>query len=105
MWYANKLDITTMYFHGWDSAFLGTGTPANTDLPVGAQAPTWNGGLFDTPYMFHPQFIVINRYELLRSSRQALPFVPDPFTPGVSVPAADFGDLASLVFGYRHVPS
>ena len=23
MWYIKNLDITTMYFHGWDSAFLG----------------------------------------------------------------------------------
>jgi hypothetical protein len=104
MWYANKLDITTMYFHGWDSAFLGTGTPANTDLPVGAQAPTWNGGLFETHYMFNPQFILINRYELIRMSRQALPVVPGPFTPGVSVPSADFGNIDSLVFGYRYYP-
>jgi len=29
MWYFKKLDITTMYFHGSDSAFLATNTPAN----------------------------------------------------------------------------
>jgi hypothetical protein len=104
MWYANKLDITTMYFHGWDSVFLGTGTAANTDLPAGAQAPTWNGGLFETHYMFNPQFILINRYELIRMSRQALPIVPGPFIPGVSVPSADFGNIDSFVVGYRYYP-
>ncbi len=104
MWYANKLDLTTMYFHGWDSAFLGTGTAANTDLPAGAQAPTWNGGLFETHYMFNPQFILINRYELIRMSRQALPIVAGPYVPGVSVPSANFGNIDSFVVGYRYYP-
>src|SRR6266481_8023266 len=54
--------------------------------------------------MFNPQFILINRYELIRKSRQALPVVPGPFTPGVSVPSADFGNIDSLVFGYRYYP-
>ena len=104
MWYANKLDLTTMYFHGWDSAFLGTGTAANTGLPAGAQAPTWNGGLFETHYMFNPQFILINRYELIRMSRQALPIVAGTYVPGVSVPSADFGNIDSFVVGYRYYP-
>jgi len=104
MWYANKLDLTTIYFHGWDSAFLGTGTAANTDLPAGAQAPTWNGGLFETHYMFNPQFILINRYELIRMSRQALPIMAGPYVPGVSVPSADFGNIDSFVVGYRYYP-
>jgi hypothetical protein len=104
MWYANKLDVTTIYFHGWDSAFLGTGTAANTDLPAGAQAPTWNGGLFETHYTLNPQFILINRYELIRMSRQALPILAGPFNPGVSVPSANFGNIDSFVVGYRYYP-
>src|ERR1700674_5198270 len=55
MWYFNKLDVTTMFFHGWDSAFLGSNTPANQLLPTGARAPTWNGGLFETHYNLNPQ--------------------------------------------------
>ncbi len=27
MWYLKKLDVTTMYFYGHDSAYLGTNTP------------------------------------------------------------------------------
>ena len=104
MWYVKKLDLTTMFFHGWDSAFLGTGTPANAPLPAGARAPTWNGGLFETHYTLNPQFILINRYELIRMSRQALPIVAGPFNPGVSVPSGDFGNIDSLVFGYRYYP-
>jgi len=93
MWYVKKLDITTMYFHGWDSAFLGTSTPANMALPAGAQAPTWNGGLFETHYNLNPQLILINRYELIRMSRQAFGTNPD-----------DLGNLDVLTFGYRYYP-
>jgi hypothetical protein len=105
MWYVKKLDITTIYFHGWDSAFLGTNTPANMALPIGAKAPTWNGGLFETHYNFNPQLILINRYELVRMSRQALPIVAGGgFVPGVSVPSANFGNVDILTFGYRYYP-
>jgi hypothetical protein len=98
MWYVKKLDITTMYFHGWDSAFLGTGTRAIDALPTGAQAPTWNGGLFETHYNFSPQFILINRYELIRMSRQA--FGPTSATPTPS----NLGNIDTLTFGYRYYP-
>jgi hypothetical protein len=93
MWYIKKLDVTTMYFHGSDSAFLGTNTPANSPLPTGAQAPTWNGGLFETHYTLNPQFILINRYELIRMSRQGF-----AATPG------DLGNVDALTFGYRYYP-
>jgi hypothetical protein len=93
MWYVKKLDVTTMYFHGWDSAFLGTNTPANSLLPAGAQAPTWNGGLFETHYTLNPQFILINRYELIRMSRQAFATNPD-----------DLGNVDAVTFGYRYYP-
>src|SRR4030088_2291893 len=36
LWYIKKLDFMTMYTHASDSAFLGTGTPAYTPLPLGA---------------------------------------------------------------------
>ncbi len=112
MWYVRKLDITTIYFHGWDSAFLGTNTPANMALPAGARAPTWNGGLFETHYNFNPQLILINRYELVRMSRQAAPIIPGSVgvttAPGTSivtgVPSSDFGNLDQLTFGYRYYP-
>ncbi len=92
-WYIKKVDITTMYFHGWDSAFLGSNTPANTPLPTGAQSPTWNGGLFETHYAPNPQLVLINRYELIRMSRQV--FATNP---------ANFGDMDVLTVGYRYYP-
>jgi hypothetical protein len=105
MWYVKKLDFTTMYFHGWDSAFLGTGTPANAPLPTGAKAPTWNGGLIETHLNLNPQLLLLNRVETVRMSRQALTIDPTvPFTPGVSVPSSNFGDTDVATFGFRYYP-
>jgi hypothetical protein len=92
-WYIKKVDVTTMYFHGWDSAFLGSNTAANTPLPAGAQSPTWNGGLFETHYTLNPQLVLINRYELIRMSRQV--FASNP---------ANLGNEDVLTFGYRYYP-
>jgi hypothetical protein len=92
-WYIKKVDVTTMYFHGWDSAFLGSNTGANMPLPAGAQSPTWNGGLFETHYTPNPQFVLINRYEVIRMSRQV--FATNP---------VNFGDEDVLTFGFRYYP-
>jgi hypothetical protein len=98
LWYIKKLDFMTMYTHAGDNAFLGTGTPANTALPLGAHGPTWNGGMIETHYTVNPQFILINRYELIRMSRQALPIdATNGFLPGVS-------DIDALTFAYRYYP-
>ncbi len=92
-WYLRKVDITTMFFHGWDSAFLGSNTAANQPLPTGAQSPTWNGGLFETHFTPSPQLVLINRYELIRMSRQV--FASNP---------SNFGDMDVLTVGYRYYP-
>jgi hypothetical protein len=92
-WYIKKVDVTTMYFHGWDSAFLGSNTAANAALPAGAQAPTWNGGLFETHYAPNPQLVLINRYEIIRMSRQV--FATDQ---------SNLGDMDVLTVGYRYYP-
>lgn len=96
MWYLKKLDVTTMYFYGHDSVYLGTNTPRNlgTDgLPEGAHAPSWNGALFETHYNFNPQMIFINRYEVIRMSQQALSSNPD-----------NTGNVDALTFGFRYYP-
>lgn len=93
MWYVKKFDITTIFFHSHDSAYLGTNTPANQALPTGAHAPSWNGGLFESHYNFNPQLILINRYELVRMSQQALDANP-----------ANLGNADVLTFGARYYP-
>jgi hypothetical protein len=98
MWYVKKLDVTTMYFRGSDSAFLATNTPGNQPLPTGAQAAMWNGGLFETHYNWNPQFILIHRYELIRMSQQG--FGPNSATPSPS----NLGNIDVVTFGYRYYP-
>ena len=95
MWYIKKFDITTLFMHGGENAFLGTGTAANdpNGLPTGARSAQWNGALFESHYTVNPQFILINRYEFIRMAQQALPTNP-----------GDLGDLDSLTFGYRYYP-
>ena len=95
MWYLKKFDITTIYFRGHDSAWLGTNTAATpgATLPAGAQAPSWNGGLFESHYNFNPHWIIINRYELVRMSQQA--FASNP---------GNLGNLDVLTFGTRYYP-
>jgi hypothetical protein len=95
MWYLKKFDITTIYFRGHDSAWLGTNTAATpgATLPAGAQAPSWNGGLFESHYNFNPHWIIINRYELVRMSQQA--FNTNP---------GNLGNLDALTFGTRYYP-
>jgi hypothetical protein len=93
LWYIKKLDFMTMYTHASDNAFLGTGTPSFNPLPAGAHGPIWNGGMIETHFTFNSQFILINRYELIRMSRQAL-----------DTNAGNLGDIDALTLGYRYYP-
>ncbi len=91
--YAQNFDFSLFYLHGWENAFLGTGTAATTTLPSGAQAPTWNGGFIETHYTLNPKFILVQRNEFIRMSRQAL--ASDP---------ADLGNRTAYSFGFRWYP-
>ncbi len=95
MWYLKKLDFTTMYFYGHDSAWLGTNTSPTpgTTLPDGAHSPSWNGALVETHYTFNPQMIFVNRYEAIRMSQQALSSNP-----------GNTGNTDALTFGFRYYP-
>jgi hypothetical protein len=88
-----KFEFLPFFVHGRDNAFLGTSTPANQLLPVGASAPVWNGGFIETHYYVHPQFVVTQRYEIIRMSQQAL--ATDP---------ANQGDITAYSVGYRWYP-
>ena len=61
IWYVGKLDFSTLYVHGHDNVFLGTGTPANqpATLPAGAKGPGWNGGFTEVHYTLPSQFILV----------------------------------------------
>jgi hypothetical protein len=93
IWYAGKFDFSTLFLHGKDNVFIGTGTPSIQPLQPGAQSPTWNGGFIETHYTVSPQLIFIQRVEAIRFFRQAL----------VSLPA-DLDNIDALTFGYRWYP-
>src|ERR1700681_624478 len=87
LFYFDKLDFQVVTQHGWDSAWFGAGygdfpggtTSLNnnpvTALPPGARAPSWNGLLLETHYVYSPQLIFIQRGEWERMSQQADPTV------------------------------
>ncbi len=104
IWYLRKLDFSTTYMHGKDNVFLGTGTPVNEPeaLPLGAHAPTWNGGFVETHYTWSPQLILVARYEGIRLSQQAFP-IGTPLPNGTLL-TRDFGNTDAGVFGYRWYP-
>jgi hypothetical protein len=93
LFYIKKLDFSTVFVHGWDNAFLGTGTAANAPLPGGSRAPTWNGGFVETHFTYSPQLVFVQRNEIVRMSRQV--FSTDP---------QDLGDVDAFSFGLRYYP-
>jgi hypothetical protein len=95
IWYLGKFDFSTLYIHGQDNVFLGNNTPSNqpSALPAGAQAPTWNGAFIETHYTYSPQLIFVNRFEMIRMSRQADPSLP-----------SDHGNINAYTIGYRWYP-
>jgi hypothetical protein len=122
-YFGEHADVTVVTQHGWDNAWFGQGygdliggTVANnnapgTSLPVGSQAPTWNGVLFEPHYVYSPQLIFIGRYETIRMSRQAngagcAAFSgcggPSGFNAGPS--PSDYGNISTYTLGFRYNP-
>ncbi len=95
MLYIHKYNLTSIYFRGSDSAWLGTNTAAlpGAVLPPGARSPKWNGALFESNYDWSPRLVLIQRYELDRMTQQA--FTTDP---------SNLGNLDTLTFGFRYYP-
>src|SRR3984893_9317153 len=59
----------------------------------GRRAPTWNGYMVETHYVYSPQLIFIQRSEWERMSQQALPTNP-----------SNLGNIDMYTFGYRYYP-
>ncbi len=93
MWFIKKFDVTTMYFYGKDSAYLGTNTRSIDPLPTGAQSPTWNGALVEPHYTVNPRLIFTGRYEAIRMSKQAIATNP-----------SDLGNIDAGTIGFRFYP-
>jgi len=105
-YFGPHFDLQVVTQHGWDNAWFGQGygggAPFNavpgTTLPVGAQAPSWNGALFEAHYVYSPQLIFIGRFELERVSQQ--PNGSASATPSPS----NLGNLTTYTIGYRYNP-
>jgi hypothetical protein len=128
-------DLTVVTQHGSDNVWFGQGygnaiqtdgnggttatcssptpgCPVNnvpgTALPLGAQAPSWNGYLFEGHYVYSPQLIFIGRYEAERMSQQANGaactgcYSGSGFNAGPS--ASNFGNISTYTIGYRYNP-
>jgi hypothetical protein len=91
--FLGNLEFLSLFMHGSDDKYLGTGTPVGLPLPDGAQNPVWNGGLLETHYYVSPQLLFTQRSEIIRMSRQALPTTP-----------SSLGNIDAFTFGVRGYP-
>lgn len=105
LFYFGKLDFLALTQHGSDNAWFGQGfgdlvggtttlnnTPG-TVLPATARAPSWNGYMVETHYVYSPQLIFIQRSEWERMSQQANP-----------TNASNLGNIDMYTFGFRWYP-
>jgi hypothetical protein len=93
MFYFGKIDFLVVTQHGSDSAYFGTNTAGNGTLPTGSQAPSWNGYMVESHYVYSPQLIFLQRSEWERMSQQATPGTP-----------SNLGNIDMYTFGYRWYP-
>jgi hypothetical protein len=110
--YLGNLDFLVVTQHGWDNVWFGQGygnafAPSNGTptfagincvaptcvLPATARAPTWNGYMVETHYVYNPQLIFIQRSEWERVSQQSLTTLP-----------SNLGNIDMYTFGFRWYP-
>jgi hypothetical protein len=113
-YFGQRLDLQVVTQHGWDSAWFGQGygnifngagnNVTGTVLATGAQAPTWNGVLFEPHYVYSPQLIFIGRYETIRMSRQANGAACVGCSGGGGPSASNFGNISTYTVGMRYNP-
>jgi len=105
LFYFDKLDFLVLSQHGSDNAWFGQGygdaiggtttlnnTPG-TVLPATARAPSWNGFMVESHYVYSPQLIFIQRSEWERMSQQASTLYP-----------SGLGNTDMYTFGFRWMP-
>jgi hypothetical protein len=92
-----NLELLPLFMHGYDSAYLGSGTSSQDTLPTGAQAPTFNGGFLEAHYFFDPQNVALFRFEKINVGTQ-------PFSSAISGNPGDYGNVVAYSFGYRWYP-
>jgi hypothetical protein len=112
-YFGPHIDLTVVTQHGQDNAWFGQGygdlidgvatqnNTTGTTLPVGSQAPTWNGILLEPHYVYSPQLIFIGRYETVRMSQQAN---GAGYLGPAGPSASNLGNLSTFTIGYRYNP-
>jgi len=130
-YFGPHIGLTVVTQHGSDNAWFGQGyggaeasdgdggntcsappCPPNnvpgTVLPVGSQAPSWNGVTAEGHYIYSPQLIFIGRYETERMSQQAN---GSGYTLGFTGPngltgptPSNFGNISTYTIGFRYNP-
>jgi len=129
-YFGQHFDLQVVTQHGSDNAWFGQGygdliggtVPGNnvpgTPLPAGAQAPSWNGVLFEPHYVYSPQLIFIGRFETIRMSQQSNGGACTIATPTPTgqcfnsatgqfnglASASNFGNITTYTIGYRYNP-
>jgi len=97
---------------------LANNNVSGTTLPTGAQAPSWNGVLFEPHYVYSPQLIFIGRFETIRMSQQANGAgctIATPTPTGQCFDSAtgafdavaspsNLGNITTYTIGYRYNP-
>jgi hypothetical protein len=117
--YLGNLDFLVVTQHGCDNVWFGQGfgsatnpdgngtacsgtptspcglnyVPGTYTLPTTARAPTWNGYMVETHYVYNPQLIFIQRSEWERVSQQASATNP-----------SNLGNVDMYTFGFRWYP-
>ena len=117
-YFGDHFDLQVVTQHGWDSAWFGQGygdliggtavynnTPGSS-LPAGAQAPTWNGVLFEPHYVYSPQLTFIGRYETIRMSRQpdGAGYLGTGSSGFVGPEPSNYGNISTYTIGFRYNP-
>jgi hypothetical protein len=124
-YFGQHFDLQVVTQHGSDNAWFGQGygdliggtvagnNVPGTTLPAGAQAPSWNGVLFEPHYVYSPQLIFIGRYETIHMSQQAngpgcaalagcFSSSSGTYTAGAS--SSNLGNISTYTIGYRYNP-
>ena len=93
LFYFGKFDVTPMWAHGSESAYLANYTPSTGPLPAGSHSPAWNDGMVEAHWLPNPQFVLTYRFEAIRMSQQANDAYPD-----------DAGNLNANTIAFRYYP-
>ncbi len=96
LFYFGKFDVTPMFGHGSESAYLAnyvdTAGVAPV-LPAGSHNPSWNNAMVEAHYLPNPQLIFIYRYDAIFMHQQ----------PNDALPS-DAGNTLANTVAFRYYP-